>query len=251
LRQSFGGALLVLEIALPDHAVAFFQMDDLVDLPLCLGDGTAHVAATDREFDGGITAVLIAEDQAGAGLLRDVRNLVDRNLGAALCRDQQIADIRLGRAELFGEANADIEFPDAFIELGHGLTADGHLDNRVGVGGAHAIERHLALVKIDVQLGLTDILDDAEVFDAFYRLELPIHRISLRFHIVQRIAVDLDAYRAFDARYGFLDVVHDGLREIQVGAGDDRQRLAHRIDKLFLGDLRVPLFLGIQQDAEF
>ncbi len=60
--EPFGGALLVFEVALPNHRIAFFEGDDGVDLLLGFGDGAAHVAAADGEFQGGIPFVIVAED---------------------------------------------------------------------------------------------------------------------------------------------------------------------------------------------
>src|ERR1700678_1297608 len=163
--QPFGGPLLVLEVSLPNHAVPFFQMYDLIDLLLCFGDGAAHVSAPDRELDGGVTPVLIPEDQAGARFRGDGGDLVHRHLRPALRGHQQVADVFLGRPELLGKADTDIEFPDAFIQLGDGLTPDRHFNDRVRIGGTYSIERHFALVEVDVQFRLADILDDTKVFD--------------------------------------------------------------------------------------
>src|ERR1700722_3872401 len=138
-------------------------MHHLVDLFLCFGDGAAHVPAPDRELDGGVAAVLVPEDQTGARFLGDGGDLVHRYLGPALCGYQQVTDVFLRCTELLRKADADIEFPDAFIQLGDGLAPDRHFDHRVCIGGANAIKGHLALIEIDVQFRLANVLYDAQV----------------------------------------------------------------------------------------
>src|ERR1700754_2667827 len=79
LAKPLGRALLVLEVALPYHAVAFLQLNSLVYLLLRLFNSAAHIPAPDRELDGRITAVVVPEDQTGPGLLCYSGDLADRN----------------------------------------------------------------------------------------------------------------------------------------------------------------------------
>ena len=249
--QTFGGALLVLEVALPHHGIAFFEGDDGVDLLLGFGDGAAHVAAADGEFQSGIPFVVVAEDKAGARLHRDGGDLLDGHFGPAQGGDHQVADIIYGCPVFFGEADADIKGLDAFVEGGGRFAADRHFDNGVGVCRGDAILGHRLLVEVDIQFRLADILDDAEVFDPADVLKNIIDIGHFPFHIVQRVAIDLYADGAFHPGYGFFDVVADRLGEVKVNAGDHAQLLVHRIDQFIFGDMRFPVVFGIEQHVEF
>src|SRR6185437_4633630 len=233
------------------HRIASFKIDDLVDLFLRLRDGAAHIPAANREFYGGIAPVLVAEDETRAGLLRNAGDLADRHLGTAGRGYEQVAYIFPGSAVLFGKPDADIEFADTLVQLGHGLAADGHLDHSIGIGRADAIEGHLTLIEIDIQFRLSDIFDHSEVFDAFHVFQDIVYFHRLLFHVIERVSIDLYANGTFYAGNRLFDIIHDGLREIEIGSRDNRQRLAHRIDQLFLGDLRVPVFLRVEGYTEF
>src|SRR5579863_2524683 len=233
LRQAFLCALLVFEVALEGHAIAAFQVDGRVTFLLGLRDGAAHVATADGEFQCGISFIVVAIDQCGTGSFRDIGNFLDGYLTAAHGGDEEVANLIRRFAVFFGEADADIEGFDAFVERAGRNAAgseatDGHTDDRIRLGSGNAIETHFTLVEIDIQLGLADVVHDTEVGDTLDVLQHIVILLQFAFHILQGVAEDLQHQATLNPGYGLFHVVADRLGEIEVYPRDNRQGLIHR-----------------------
>ena len=110
------------------------------------------------------------------------------------------------------------------------------LDHAVDVAGIEAVARRLFAVDLDVQVGLAEHAEDAEIGDAFDLIHLGQDLVGDLLELGEVGADDLDGVRAFDARQAFFDVVLDVLGEIEGDAGEFPGEFGLQIlDQLLLG----------------
>ena len=122
----------------------------------------------------------------------------------------------------------------ALLHLGHGVGADRGLHRVLNVGDVDAPARRGIAIHREVEVGLADDAEDAQVLDALDRGHL---RLDLLGRVLQRaqvVAVELDGQFALHAGDGFFHVVGDGLRVVPDDAGKLLQFLVDGGDQRFL-----------------
>src|SRR5262249_52818612 len=211
--------------------------DFLCNLLLRLKHRAAQILPANAEFDGNIALLLFAVDERRAGHQVDARDLAEGYLrdlvsDRILNRDRQTTD-RLYVLPIFRcKPNDQREVPIAslLIEIARGLPADGGLDRGVDVTGRQPITRGGLPVDIDAQRRLAERGEDRKIGHAAYFAHRGFDLVrGFRQHD-DVVADQLDRVLAFDAGYGFLDVVLDVLREVEVDAW--KLRLQSFIDLL-------------------
>ena len=131
-----------------------------------------------------------------------------------------IFDGLAGVAILLLIAQGDVEARLALLHLGDGVGADGGLDRVLNVGNVDAPARGGVAVDGEVQVGLADDAEDAQILDAFDRGHLRLDLFGLVLQRAQIVAVELDGQLALDAGDGLFHVVGDGLRVVPDDAGE-------------------------------
>ena len=136
--QAVDGALLVLEGAGPDHAVAGRQPDRGAGLCFGLVDQRAEVAAADGELDGDAALVALAHDPGQPGAHLDFGEGAEGQPLAVGAKDRDVADgVQIGDG-LGGDLDDQVEGALAFEHLGGDRAAQRGFDHRLDVGHAHA-----------------------------------------------------------------------------------------------------------------
>ena len=139
------------------------------------------------------------------------------------------------------------------MHLGHGIGADRGLNRVLNVGDVDAPASRGIAVHGEVQVGLADDAEDAQVLDALDRGHLRLNLFSRVLQRAQVVAVKLDGQLAFHAGDGLFHVVGDGLRVVPDDAGKLFQLLVDGGDQRFLVLVEdgAPLLLSLQIDKVF
>ena len=112
----------------------------------------------------------------------------------------------------------------AFQHRRHRLAAGGGFDGVLHIGHVDAEAGGLVAVHREVEVGLADDAENAEI----------LHTANLAHDPHDVVPVDLNRQLALDATDGFLHVVGDGLRKIPDDSGDLIRLLAQSRDQLLL-----------------
>ena len=227
-RQNDGKPLLGLlqpfELAGPIDAIAGRQFHVAADALLRFLDGAGEVAAAYAEFDRHETLVALAENVGGAGIERDDGEVAQRNIGVAVRRlnaDLDIAHFVDVVAILRRQPHHHAELAVRLQQRGRDGAAQRGLNDGVDVADVQAVARRLFAIDLDVQIGLPEHPERAEIGDAL--APAPSRRMAALRDLLQGRQIgtdDLDRIGAFDARQPFLDIVLDVLREIEVDADE-------------------------------
>ena len=251
------GILQIVELAGPEDLVAVRQLDRLGDALLGLGDRAAEVAAADAELDRNVALAALAVDEGSAGIERDIRQFAQRNVGVGARRasDRPTLTVRIASMLLryLGSsltAKANCRSPSSTVVAV--VPPDRRLHHRVDVAGVEAVARGLFAVDLDVEIGLAQHMENAEVGDALDLAHLGHHLGRERFQRLQVRPDDLDRIGALHARQRLLDVVLDILREVEP---DARQFLGELLlqlfRQLFLGQVRRPFVEWLERREQF
>ena len=109
----------------------------------------------------------------------------------------------------------EIERPVAFQHRTRYGATHGRLHDQVHITGIQAIARRLGTIHLDVQVGLSEHGEDAEVLNAPHLAHLVPNLLGKVGDGLKIGTDDLDRIDAFDARDPFLDVVLNVLGEIE------------------------------------
>jgi hypothetical protein len=210
-RQALLGQLQLFELAGPLDPVAVRQFHVAGDPLLRLGDGPAEIAAPHAEFDGNETLVAFMEYVGGPGVERDVGKFAQRNIAVAAGRgdvtDLDVAH-RLEAVAIFRcEADRHGELAIGLEQRRRRGAAERRLHHRIDVAGIEPVTGGRRPVDLDVEIGLTEHAEDAEIGHARDLIHFPQHVAGEVFERRQIRADDLDRVGAFDPRETFLDVV--------------------------------------------
>src|SRR5215210_8388309 len=139
-----------------------------------------------------------------------------------------------------------------FIDFGDFLAADSSLDHGIDVTDQEAVARGLGAIDPNNQIGLTEQIETGGIGDAADLRKFALHRFGQPLQFDQVLAENLDRVLAFDAGHGFLNIVLDVLREIEVDADEFAvEPLAQLLDHLLLVQSGWPLVERLERNEEF
>src|SRR5215831_15472884 len=173
-----GEALLCLlqgfELAGPFDAIAVRQSNVVGNARLSFGNRTAEIPITDAEFHGDEALVALVINVGCAGIERYLGKLGQGNVGVGSSR-RLISDLEGTNGVdvlpiLGSQPHRDIELSIALEQRGRDLATHGRLDDARDVAGVEAISRRGIAIDLDIQVGLAEDAENAEVRHA---LDLP------------------------------------------------------------------------------
>ena len=220
----------------------------MLDPVLGLDHGRTEIAVANAVFQRDEALAVLAIDIGRAADQLDLAEIAKPDIGGRRLR------IRIGKCDRDGADGIDIpaEFRRqahrqredhlAFIDLGNFLAADRGLDDGIDVADGEAVARGLGAIDPNDQIGLAEQIEAGGVGDPADAAEFGLDRFGQPFQLDEILAEDLDRVLAFHAGDGFLDIVLDVLREIEIDADEFAvEPLAHLLDHLLLGQSRRPL----------
>ena len=146
------------------------------------------------------------------------------------------------------ETHRQIELPVALQHGGRHGAGHGRLHHGVHVPGIQPVSSGLDAIHFDIEIRLTDDVEDAEILHALDLLHLLQYLAGIFLQLVQIGADDFDRIGAFDARQRLLHVVLDVLREIEHHSGQRRIELRLQLrGELVLGHAGRPFIIGFQR----
>src|SRR5262249_43941003 len=142
-----------------------------------LRDSAAQVAAAHAELDRDVALGALAIDEGCAGIERDVRDLAERDIAVAWSwrveGDLDLAD-RIDAGTVFRvQPDGECKLPITF-QYGRGVgAAERRLHHGVNIAGIEPVAGGFLAIDLDVEVGLAEEMEDAEVCD-------PLHLAHLR-----------------------------------------------------------------------
>ena len=229
----------------------------VLDPALRLNDRRTEITVADAVFQRNEALAVLAVDIRRAADELDVAQIAEPDIGGRRLRIR-IRQRHGNRADGF-EIPAEFRCQTyrqrknhlAFIDFGDFLTADRSLDHGIDVTHQEAVARGLGAIDPNNQIGLTEQIETGGIGDAADLGEFGFHRFGQPLQFDQVLAEDLDRVLAFDAGDGFLNIVLDVLREIEVDADEFAvEPLAHLLDHLLLVQSGRPLVERLQRNEE-
>ena len=107
----------------------------------------------------------------------------------------------------------------ALQDLAYGFASDSGFYGVLHVGDVDAVAGGLLAVDRNIQIGLAEDAEEAEIFNAGDAAHYVDDFVAFFFEDLQIVAVEFYGQLAFYAADGFFHVVRDGLREIPEDAG--------------------------------
>ena len=141
----------------------------------------------------------------------------------------------------------------ALQDLADRAAADSGLNGVLHIGDVELITRRLLAVHHQVEIGLANHPEQAQVLNPRNAAHHADDLVALLFEQFEIAPVDLDGQFAFDAADGLLHVVGDGLRKVPDDARDFLQLEIYGGDQFLfiLVENRPPLFLLFEIDKVF
>ena len=180
------------------------------------------------------------------GIERDIGKFAERNVAIGAGR-RRIGDLdvanRVDAAAVFGvEPDGEVELPVTFQDRGRRGAAERCLNDGVDVAGIEAVARGLFAIDLDIEIRLSQEVEDSEIGHAADLRHLVHHLGREPLQNLEILPDDLHGIGALHARKRLLDIVLDVLREIEADAGQFlRELLLQFLRQLFLGQVRRPL----------
>ncbi len=231
--------------------VAARQLDVVGDARLRRRHGTAEIAPAHAELDGDVAPRRFAVDEEGAIAQFDPGHGADRHAAAVRRIHQQPADLVRAGTRALRQAQEQVVDPLAFQHLGLRIAADGVEHHAFDVGDVEAVTLRSDTVHCQIEGGLAQFLEDADVGHALHLLQLRLHFLGLGLQRGQIVAEDLHRVLALDAGQGLVDVVLDVLREVDVDAGNAVEVFLQAIDHVLAVDGVAELRRRLEVDPVF
>ena len=160
------GALLAFVFAGPLQVVAGGQSDVVLHLADGLFHGRAQIAAAHGVLDGDVTLAALAIDLFRAVVGGDLGQLRQGDALAGRRQQAHVLDGLAGVAILLLIAQRHIVARLALLHLGHGVCADRSLHRVLDVGDVDAPACRGIAIHCEVEVGLADDAEDAQILDA-------------------------------------------------------------------------------------
>ena len=139
------------------------------------------------------------------------------------------------------------ELPVRLVGGGRDVAAERRLHKSVDVAGIQAVPGGLFPVHLDIEIGLAQHAEDAEVGNARNLLMTRLTWVASSSSLNEVRPDDLDRVRALHAGQALLDIVLNILREIEVDPGELLGELILQVlDQIFLVPAGRPLFEGLR-----
>ena len=254
--QTFLGFLKISELARPDQPVSGRKFHVVRDAPLSLLDRAAQVTAAHAELDRDEALHALVINPGGSRVQGDVRQFAEGYVGigagGGLIAHFDIANF-IDAVAVFGRITDDqIELPVTLQDRSRYGAAHGRLHDRVHIAGIEAIARGLGAIHFDVQIGLSQDGEDAEVGDAPHLAHLVPDLVGKIGDGLEIGTDDLDRINTFDARDPFLDIVLNVLGEIE----DDPRKLVIKlllnlVGEFVFGQTLWPFIKRLEGSEEF
>ena len=186
------GALLARVFAGPLQVIAGGQLHVVLDLVDGFFDRRSQVAAAHGVLDGDVALACLAIDLLGAVVGGDLGELRQRDTLAGRRQQAHVLDGLARVAILLLIAERHIVARLALLHLGDSVGADGGLQRVLNIGDIDAPARGGIAVHGEVEVGLADDAEDAEVLDALDGGHLRLDQFGRVFQRAQVVAVELD-----------------------------------------------------------
>src|SRR3989442_6924633 len=187
----------------------------LLDARQRFADRPFQVASSDAELDRNVPFVVLAINDEGPGLGRDLRKLLQGDPRPIRRADLDLADRLKILAVLGQKAHDQVEPPLAFQDLRDGLSSDRRLHDRVHIPHQHTLASAGVPLHFDHGLGLTKQFEHAQVFDAGDGFYLPLNLKRRTLELREVSAEQFDGVLTLHPGHGLLHIVLDDLREIE------------------------------------
>src|SRR5712672_3849362 len=195
--------------------------------------------------------VHLARDGAFAGLQPHLRDLRDRNQGAARRREHQVSD-RLGTAaRRRRKTDGRVVSPFTDEHLAHRVATDSGLDQVRDVRDVDAVTGGGRAIDFDGDLRQRRLLVDRYIGRAGRGFENANDLFSDPAQLVEVVAEYLDDELAVRAGDLVVDAVDHGLAEPDIESGHRVEFRGHTRDQLLLGFAGRPGAVGVKADAGF
>src|SRR5581483_11423817 len=245
------------ELARPFQPIARLERDGFGDARLRLGHGGTEIAAAHAVLDRHEALRVLPVDVGGAGFEPDAGDVAERDIGGRRLwigigqRHRHRANGVDIVAVLRGEPHGEREVPFALVDAGDLLAADRGLHHGVHVVDGDAVARRPGAVDLDHEVGLAEQVEGAGVGDARHLGDFGGDLLRQALELVEVGAENLDRVLAFHPRYGFLDIVLDVLREVEVDADELAFQLRGQfLHQPLLGPARRPLIRWLERHEE-
>ena len=243
----------------PTHSsrVPAGRTTELGDFFLGLQNRAANIASAHAVFDRHVAFLLLAINEGRAGSQLDVGDLAERHLDLAIRPLRADGDVANG-VEILpvarGKAHHHRKMPVAalLIEVARGLAADRGLNDRIDIASHKAVARRLVTIDVDRHRRLANRRQNSKVGDPFDGRQHILDLVSGGVHLLQVGSEQLDRILAFHAGCGFLDIVLDILRGVEVDPGEvGLQFVDDLFRKLLFGEPLRPFGRRLQRHVEF
>src|SRR5262249_2078707 len=126
-------------------------------------------------------------------------------------------------------------------QLGPNLSGERRLDDLLRGTDADPFTRERPAVEPDLELRNAGVAVEIEIDDTAYPLQSFDSVLERRAHLLEVRAEDLEHHLAANTAHALLDIVLDGLGEIEADAGDLGDRRAHGFDEALFVPALAPL----------
>ena len=222
-----------------------------------LDHGRTEVAVADAVFQRDEALAVLAVDIGRPADELDLAEIAEPDIGGRRFRigvrkcDRNRADGIDIPAEFRRQPHRQREDHLAFIDLGDFLTADRGLHHGIDVGDREAVARGLGAIDLDDEIGLAEQVEAGGVGDAADAGEFGLHGLGQPLQLIEVLAKNLDRVLALHAGNGFLDIVLDVLREVEIDADEFAvELLAQLLDHVFFGQPCRPGIGRLERNEE-
>src|SRR6185312_1642905 len=204
-----------------------------------------------RVLDADEAAVILTVDERGSVRHVDFGEILERNLLAIRCGDEDAADLLRILAILRLESYDEIVQSLALLYLFRDAAADCGFDEGVDIAGVDAVARDLGTIHRHRQRGLAELLDEGEIADPAHMFKNLLDFFPLFLEDVEIGAEHLHIERAFETGLRLIDGVLGRLRVVERDAGESLELLIDRVDEILLAAIRSrPLVVRLEPDVK-